>query len=76
MHNLKSNFERIKPIVKESIETAPEYGYCAAQNSHYFGYKFHGVCSLNGVITSFDLLKPIMRSNQKNYRRQPGNLVF
>ena len=76
MHNLKSNFERIKPIVKESIETAPEYGYCAVQNTHYFGYKFHGVCSLNGVITSFDLLKPIMRSNQKNYRRQPGNLVF
>ncbi|HPI28804.1 MAG TPA: IS982 family transposase, partial [Candidatus Marinimicrobia bacterium] len=35
-------------------------------------YKFHGVCSLNGVITSFDLLKPIMRSNQKNYRRQPA----
>jgi len=72
MHNLKSTFDRIKPIVKESIETAPEYDYCAAQNSHYFGYKFHGVCSLNGVITSFDLLKPIMRSNQKNYRRQPA----
>jgi len=63
--------KRIK-ICKESIETAPEYGYCAAQNTHYFGYKFHGVCSLNGVITCFDLLKPIMRSNQKNYRRQPA----
>ena len=48
--------KRIK-ICKESIETAPEYGYCAAQNTHYFGYKFHGVCSLNGVITSFDLSK-------------------
>ena len=57
MHSLKSTFEHIKPIIKESIETAPEYGYCAAQNSHYFGYKFHGVCSLNGVITSFDLSK-------------------
>lgn len=44
-------------ICKESIETAPEYGYCAAQNTHYFGYKFHGVCSLNGVITSFNLSK-------------------
>ena len=108
--------KRIK-ICKESIETAPEYGYCAAQNSHYFGYKFHGVCSLNGVITSFDLskanhadiqylrdiepyyanclilgdkayldseyqlelfetrgiqLNTPMRSNQKNYRRQPA----
>ena len=48
--------KRIK-ICKESIETAPEYGYCAVQNTHYFGYKFHGVCSLNGVITSFDLSK-------------------
>ncbi len=57
MHNLKLTFDRIKPIIKESIETEPEYGYCAAQNSHYFGYKFHGVCSLNGVITSFDLSK-------------------
>ncbi|NLA22930.1 MAG: IS982 family transposase, partial [Candidatus Marinimicrobia bacterium] len=108
--------KRIK-ICKESIETAPEYGYCAAQNTHYFGYKFHGVCSLNGVITSFDLskanhadiqylrdiepyyanclmlgdkayldseyqlelfetrgiqLNTPMRSNQKNYRRQPA----
>lgn len=47
---------RIK-ICKESIETAPEFGYCASQNSYYFGYKFHGVCSLDGVITSFDLSK-------------------
>lgn len=48
--------KRIK-ICKENIETAPAYGYCAAQNTHYFGYKFHGVCSLNGVLTSFDLSK-------------------
>ncbi|HOO14882.1 MAG TPA: hypothetical protein PLF00_07145 [Candidatus Marinimicrobia bacterium] len=48
MHNLKSNFERIKPIVKESIETAPEYGYCVAQDSNYFGYKFHGFAVLMG----------------------------
>jgi len=57
MHNLKSTFERIKPIIEESIETAPEYDYCAAQNTPHFGYKFHGVCSLNGAITSFDLSK-------------------
>jgi len=48
--------KRIK-ICKENTETAPEYGYCAAQNTHYFGYKFHGVCSLKGVVTSFDLSK-------------------
>ncbi|MBU0710913.1 hypothetical protein KJ762_00395 [bacterium] len=30
---------RIK-ICQENTETAPEYGYCAAQKTHYFGYKF------------------------------------
>jgi len=48
--------KRIK-ICRENIETAPAYGYCAAQNTHYFGYKFHGVCSFMGVVTSFDLSK-------------------
>ena len=107
--------KRIK-ICKQNAETAPEYGYCAAQNAHYFGYKFHGVCSLKGVVTNFDLskanhadikylrdiepyyadclmlgdkayldseyqlelfetkgirLNTPMRSNQKNYRKQP-----
>jgi len=47
---------RIK-ICRENTETAPEYGYCAAQNTHYFGYKFHGVCSLKGIVTNFDLSK-------------------
>ena len=48
--------KRIK-ICKEDYHTAPEYGYCASQNSHFYGYKLHGVCSLNGIITSFDLSK-------------------
>jgi len=47
---------RIK-ICRENTETAPEYGYCATQNTHYFGYKFHGVCSLKGIVTNFDLSK-------------------
>jgi hypothetical protein len=51
-----SRAKRIK-ICRENIETSPEYGYCAAQNIYYFGYKFHGVCSLKGVITNFDLSK-------------------
>jgi hypothetical protein len=33
----------------------PDYGYCAAQKSSYFGYKLHAVCDKNGVFHSFDL---------------------
>jgi len=44
-------------ICKENIETAPAYGYCASQSTTYFGYKLHSICSLDGVITSFDLSK-------------------
>lgn len=36
-------------------EIKPSRGYCASQNSRYFGYKFHAVCDKNGVFHSFDL---------------------
>ncbi len=36
---------------------APSYGYCAAQGTHFYGYKLHAVCGLNGVIHSFDLTR-------------------
>lgn len=36
---------------------APYFGYCAAQNTYYFGYKLHTVCGLSGVIHSYDLSK-------------------
>ena len=32
----------------------PEFGYCAAQKKHYFGYKLHLVCDDNAVVHSFD----------------------
>jgi hypothetical protein len=44
-------------ICKESFETAPDKGFCSAQKSYYYGYKLHGICSLDGVFTSFDLTK-------------------
>jgi hypothetical protein len=44
-------------ICRENFDTAPAYGYCASQKTTYFGYKLHSVCSLAGVITSFDLSK-------------------
>lgn len=42
-------------ICKEDYETAPNKGYCASQSSHYYGYKLHAVCTVNGVFTDFDL---------------------
>lgn len=48
---------RRSKICKEEFETSPDKGYCAAQKSFYYGYKLHGLCSFNGVFTSFDMTK-------------------
>jgi len=48
--------KRIK-ICQEHEQTAPAFGYCAAQQQTYYGYKLHGVCTMGGVITDFDLSK-------------------
>lgn len=52
-------FSRAKriSICQDESETAPAFGYCAAQDSTYFGYKLHCVISTSGVISSFDLSK-------------------
>lgn len=42
-------------ICKEQAETAPNKGFCAAQNLHFYGYKLHAVCTLSGVFSSIDL---------------------
>jgi hypothetical protein len=44
-------------ICKENYVTSPERGYCASQKSYYYGYKLHGMCTVNGVFTSIDLTK-------------------
>ena len=36
---------------------APNLGYCASQNTHYYGYKLHALCGLSGVIHAYDLTK-------------------
>jgi len=51
-----SRAKRIK-ICQETFESIPDYGFCAAQNTTYRGYKLHGITSVNGVITDFDLSK-------------------
>ena len=42
-------------ICKEEDYARPNKGYCASQNLHYYGYKLHAVCSIEGVFQSFDL---------------------
>jgi len=42
-------------MCKENLYANPDKGYCAAQNSHYYGYKLHAVCSVEGVFQAIDL---------------------
>ncbi|MDR2037358.1 MAG: IS982 family transposase [Bacteroidales bacterium] len=48
-------------IYKESYHTSPGKGYCASQKNHYYGYKLHGVCTIDGVFTDFDLTQASVR---------------
>lgn len=51
-----SRHRRIK-ICKNDFETAPSKGFCASQNTWFYGYKLHGVCSINGIFHSLDITK-------------------
>ena len=42
---------------KNDYSKAPSFGYCASQKTHYYGYKLHVLCSLSGVIRSYNLTK-------------------
>ena len=44
-------------VCKKNVDTAPDYGYCAAQKNTYFGYKLHGLCGVSGVFKKIDLSK-------------------
>ena len=44
-------------VCKEYFYSAPNRGYYASQNMHYYGYKIHAVCSIDGVFKSFDISK-------------------
>jgi len=56
---LNALFSRSKrsKVCDEVAETAPDYGYCAAQKTHYFGYKIHAVCTAQGIFKTFDISK-------------------
>lgn len=42
-------------ICKEVDYAIPNKGFCASQNLHFYGYKLHAICTINGVFQSFDL---------------------
>lgn len=42
-------------ICKETDYALPNRGYCASQKMHYYGYKLHAVCSIEGVFQSLDI---------------------
>ncbi len=42
-------------ICREFEASSPDYGYCAAHNMHYFGYKLHLVCTAKGTPRSAEL---------------------
>ena len=44
-------------ICQDEEHGSPDYGYCAAQDTHYFGFKLHAVCTPEGVIKMFDISK-------------------
>lgn len=40
---------------RDNANAAPDWGYCASQGLHYYGYKLHAVCGIRGVIHSYDM---------------------
>ncbi len=58
----KISREKRAKVCKQVIETSPDKGYCASQN--IYGYKLHGVCSVNGIFHSIDLTKASVHDNE------------
>jgi len=65
-------------ICKEEFYSAPNRGFCASQNMHYYGYKIHAVCSIEGVFKSFDISKASVHDIHylKNIKEQFNNCVI
>lgn len=69
--------KRIK-ICKNEFETAPSKGFCASQNNWFYGYKLHGVCSVNGIFHSLDITKAEVHDVHflKNIKQQLSDCVL
>lgn len=44
-------------ICQDTEATSPDFGYCAAQNMSYFGYRTHAVRTQHGIFKTFDISK-------------------
>ena len=68
---------RIK-ICKNEFETAPSKGFCASQNNWFYGYKLHGVCSIDGIFHSLDITKAEVHDVHflKNIKQQMSDCVL
>ena len=72
-----SRHRRIK-ICKNDFETAPSKGFCASQDNWFYGYKLHGVCSINGIFHSLDITKAEVHDVHflKNIKKQMSDCVL
>ncbi len=72
-----SRHRRIK-ICKNDFETAPSKGFCASQNNWFYGYKLHGICSINGIFHSLDITKAEVHDIHflKNIKQQMSDCVI
>jgi hypothetical protein len=71
-----SRHNRVR-ICKDEFETAPSKGFCASQNSWFYRYKLHGVCSVTGVFHSLDITKAEVHNAHflKNIKQQMSDCV-
>lgn len=44
-------------ICKDDFQTSPDKGFCASQNTWFYGYKLHAVCTVSSVFQSIDITK-------------------
>jgi hypothetical protein len=73
----KARENRIK-ICKKDFETAPSKGFCASQDTWFYGYKLHGICSVSGVFHSIDITKANVHDIQilKDVKNQLSDCVL
>lgn len=65
-------------ICKEDFYSSPNRGFCASQNMHFYGYKIHAICSINGIFKSFDISKASVHDIHylKDIKNQFNNCVI
>ncbi len=65
-------------ICKEDFYSSPDRGFCASQQMHFYGYKLHAVCSIQGVFKSLDISKASVHDIHylKDIKHQLSNCVL